>query len=507
VPSSTATTVRAAVDDLEATPPGPRAGLHRDMIHVILLAAFDAFAMFEALVTAFAIRSTSDRPLLQPVSQVHFAAVAASLTPLWILFFGLGGLYSVKQDRGRASELGRVFAVVTAGVMMLIVLDYMRFLGPIFPGRSVPGYSLALGTVFVFVCRQFVRRMLRLAWARGRGLRNVVLVGLGPIAQRIASDLGQPRSGYRIVAVVSPSHRDASYRDVPVYSTLEAALENRLALVDEVLQADADIDRHEVERLMATVTSLGLVYRFVPNQYGVYAASSSLGTVAGVPVMDVRLTALDGWGAVFKRAFDVVTSLLLLALVSPVFLVCAVAIKLSDSTGPVFYRQQRLGRGGQGIRILKFRTMRWKYSTGPGRPYADPVAAFAAMGRLDLCAEFNRDHKVHEDPRIFRFGRFMRRLSLDELPQLWNVVRGELSLIGPRPITPEELERYGAQRISFLALKPGITGLWQVSGRSDVSYDERVKLDIFYIENWSVKLDLTILARTTTAVLARRGAY
>lgn len=477
------------------------------MVHVILLAAFDAFAMFEALIAAFAIRSVRDEPLIQPVSQVHYAVVAASCTPLWIAFFAMGGLYSVKQDRGRSSEFGRTLPVVTAGVMLLIVLDYMRFLGPIFPGRIVPVYAVLLGTVFVFCCRQFVRWMLRAAWARGHGLRNVVLVGLGPIAQQIAADLCQPGSGYRIVAVVSPSHDGDSYRGVPVYPSLELALENRLSVVDEVLQADADIDRTEVERLMARATALGLVYRFVPNQYGVYAASSSLGTVAGVPVMDVRLTALDGWGAVYKRVFDVLTSALLLVLFAPLFLAAALAIKLSDSSGPVFYRQERMGRGGRPIRVLKFRTMQWRYSTGPGRPYTDPVRAFAAMGRLDLCAQFRRDQKVHDDPRIFRFGRVLRRLSLDELPQLWNVVRGDLSLIGPRPVTAEELARYGPQRVSFLALKPGITGLWQVSGRSDVSYAERVKLDIFYIENWSVRLDLTILARTTAAVLARRGAY
>jgi exopolysaccharide biosynthesis polyprenyl glycosylphosphotransferase len=484
-----------------------RVGLHRDMIHVILLAAFDAFAMFEAFVIAFAVRNTSPRPLIQPVSQIHFAALAATMTPLWIVFFAMSGLYNVKLKRTLPSEFGRVVAAVLAGVMMLIFIDYMRVLGPIFPGRIVPIYSFLIGVTLVFACRQLVRWWLRAAWARGAGLRNVVLIGLGPIAQRIAEDLFQPRSGYRIVAVVSPSHDGDSYGDVPVYPSLELAFENVLSVVDEVIQADVDIDRREVERLMATVTSLGLVYRFVPNQYGVYAASSSLGTVAGVPVMDVRLTALDGWGAVYKRAFDVTASLFFLLIASPVFLLAALAIKLSDGSGPVFYKQQRLGRGGKPISVRKFRTMNWQYSTGADRQYKDPIAAFAAMGRNDLCAEFLRDHKVQNDPRIFRFGRFLRRLSLDELPQLWNVVRGDLSLIGPRPITADELKRYGAQSVSFLALKPGITGLWQVSGRNDVTYDERVKLDIFYIENWSVKLDLTILARTTTAVLARRGAY
>jgi undecaprenyl-phosphate galactose phosphotransferase len=129
------------------------------------------------------------------------------------------------------------------------------------------------------------------------------------------------------------------------------------------------------------------------------------------------------------------------------------------------------------------------------------------MGRPDLAAEFELCHKVQDDPRVSRFGRWLRRTSLDELPQLLNALHGELSLIGPRPVTLGELERYGSLTASFLALKPGITGLWQISGRSDVSYDERVKLDIFYVENWSLRLDLAILARTTGAVLARRGAY
>jgi len=485
----------------------PRATLHRDMTHVMLLASFDAFAMFEALTLSFSIRATAPRPLLQPMSQMHFALLAAGLTPLWIFIFAVGGLYDVKTVRSRSNEFSRVLAVVVVGVMSLIVLDYMRFAGSIFPGRSVPIFSIGLGVVLVFGCRQFVRWMLRRAWTRGYGLRNVILVGAGPITQRILNDLATPGSGYRVLAAVAPDGQEAEFGPVPVYPTLDLALAGRLHILDEVLQADVDLARSEVEKLMAEVTSRGLVYRFVPNQYGVYAASSRLGTIAGVPVMDVRLTALDGWGAVYKRVFDVGAVLFIALVASPLILLTMLIIKLSEPSAPVFYRQMRLGRDGKLINVLKFRTMAWKYSTGPGRPYGCPADAFAAMGREDLCIEFLRDHKVRKDPRITRFGKLLRRTSFDELPQLFNVLSGELSLIGPRPITPEELDRYGPQRVSFLALKPGITGLWQVSGRNDVTYDERVKLDIYYIENWSVKLDLAILARTTAAVLARRGAY
>ena len=181
--------------------------------------------------------------------------------------------------------------------------------------------------------------------------------------------------------------------------------------------------------------------------------------------------------------------------------------KVTEPSAPIFYAQERIGKNGRPIRILKFRSMSWEFSTGPDRPYTTAQDAFTAMGRADLCAEFAVSHKVLNDPRVSRFGQFLRSTSLDELPQLMNVVRGELSLVGPRPITPDELIRYGERRASFLALKPGITGLWQVSGRSDITYDDRVELDVFYVENWSIGLDVSILLRTMRTVTARRGAY
>jgi lipopolysaccharide/colanic/teichoic acid biosynthesis glycosyltransferase len=213
------------------------------------------------------------------------------------------------------------------------------------------------------------------------------------------------------------------------------------------------------------------------------------------------------WGATAKRLCDVVGAALLLVILAPLFALLAVTVKLADRGGPVFYRQTRVGRWGTPIRITKFRTMHWRYSTGPERPFQSAEHAFTAMGRPDLCAEYVVARKVIEDPRITRLGRFLRRMSLDELPQLVAVLRGELSLVGPRPILFGELPMYGARIGTFLAVRPGITGLWQVSGRSDVSWDEHVNLDVRYAENWSLLLDLSILVRTLPAVLSRTGAY
>jgi exopolysaccharide biosynthesis polyprenyl glycosylphosphotransferase len=484
------------------------ARLHRDILHVALLVIVDIFALYEAFVLAYGIRAADSKPFAHYMAPGHFGALAAGLTPLWVAIFGISGLYAVRQRRGRVSELGRVTMGVACGVMTLVVIDYMRATNPVFPSRSVPVYSLILGVVFVVLCRQIVRLSLSLAYTQGRGLRNVVIIGTGPLALRIANEMRQASRGYRIVAAVDAGSDGATLcGDIPVFANLDAAMTAVDGPIDEIVQADTDIDRSEIPRLMSYANSHAITYRFIPDQYGVYAAASSMSTIAGVPVMEVRLTALDGWGAVTKRAFDIVGSLLLLVVLAPVFAAIAAIVKFSDPAGPIFYRQERLGLGGKRIQVRKFRSMNWEYSTGPDRPYKSPLEAFTAMGREDLREEFERDYKVQNDPRVSTVGRVLRRTSLDELPQLINALRGDVSLIGPRPVTGEELKRYGSQRASFLALKPGITGLWQISGRNDVTYDERVKLDIFYVENWSAKLDLSILARTTTAVLAKKGAY
>ena len=207
-----------------------------------------------------------------------------------------------------------------------------------------------------------------------------------------------------------------------------------------------------------------------------------------------------------KRLIDVAGATAGLLLLAPVLLVLVLVVKLHDPAGPVFYRQNRLGQGGKLIKVLKFRTMRWQYSTGPDRPYKTAQEAFVAMGREDLLEEFEVAQKVAEDPRVSPLGAFLRRTSLDELPQLLNALFGDLSLVGPRPIVQQELVRYGEHGETFLAAKPGITGLWQVSGRSETTYDERVRLDVSYVRNWNILLDLVILVRTVVVVAAKRGA-
>jgi exopolysaccharide production protein ExoY len=212
-------------------------------------------------------------------------------------------------------------------------------------------------------------------------------------------------------------------------------------------------------------------------------------------------------GLAAKRTLDVLGASAGLLVLAPVILLVALLVKVTDPAGPVLYRQNRVGRGGRMVGVLKFRSMRWEYSTGPTRPYKTAAEAFRAMGRLDLVEEFEQEQKVADDPRISVLGRVLRATSLDELPQLVNALLGHLSLVGPRPVISAELERYGAHAASYLAVKPGITGLWQVSGRSNTGYDERVALDVRYVAEWRLALDLAILVKTVRTVLAREGAH
>jgi lipopolysaccharide/colanic/teichoic acid biosynthesis glycosyltransferase len=228
--------------------------------------------------------------------------------------------------------------------------------------------------------------------------------------------------------------------------------------------------------------------------------------MGGVPVIELAQTPLQGWGRIIKRAFDLVGAFFGLIALSPLLLVVALLIKITDP-GSVFYRQRRLSRHGDPISIFKFRTMMMKYSTGAEFSGMTNEEVFKVMGREDLIEDFKKENKLADDPRISRLGKFLRRTSIDELPQLINVLRGDLSLVGPRPMLEDELERYGDNLPQVLSLRCGLTGLWQVSGRTDIGFEGRVKLDLYYVENWSLGMDIRILFKTIGVIFSKRGAY
>lgn len=481
-----------------------------ELFFSVILVPLDFLALLAAFVASYIIRvKLEGKPVAHPIPAHNFVDAILILLPLWIIIFALSGLYAQSNLRGRLGEIGKVFVAVSGGVMLSILLDFFQPVS-LFPSKAVPIYAYGIGLVFVLLSRTLVRGLQRWLFQYGVGVHNSILIGSGDLAQRIAPDLQQQHSGYRLLAVVDTA-KGASKRmkGLPVYDSIEAALPKvgGEAAIDEIIQADSALNPDEILFLVNYAANHQIGYRFVPNQFGLYASNSVLGTLAGVQMIEIRLTPLDGWGRVAKRVFDIVGAIVGLIILFPVFAVVAVAIKLRDPNGPIFYRHFRLSRNGRPVQVLKFRTMLWRYCDGPGRPYRTAEETFTAMGRSDLVEQFQRVQKVECDPRVSRLGSFLRKTSLDELPQLINVFRGDMSLVGPRPIIKAELEHYGDRGAIFLALKPGMTGLWQISGRSDISYDDRVKLDIYYVEHWDLLLDTKIIIKTAATFLSGRGAY
>ena len=481
-----------------------------ELLFGLILIPVDFLALITAFVAAYIIRVQLDgRPVAHPIPGHVYLEISILVLPIWILIFAFSGLYSLSNLRGRLDELGRIFVAVSGGVMTLILLDFFQKTQPLFPSKSVPIYAYGIGFFLVVFARTIMRLIQRSLFRYGIGVHQTLMIGSGNLAQRIAADMQSPKSGYRIVGVVETSagagKRMPGY---PLYKSIDevkAQIASGLH-IDEIVQADSALESEDILELVTFATNNHISYRFIPNQFGLYATNAVYGTMAGMPVLEIRLTSLEGWGRIVKRAFDVVGATFGLILLSPIFVVTAIAIKIFDP-GPVFYRHRRLSRAGAEVHMFKFRSMKQKFNTDRRYKGKTEIEIFNLLDRPDLAEEFEKNRKVRHDPRVSKIGDFLRRSSIDELPQLLNALKGDMSLVGPRPIVPAELERYGNQSGSFLALKPGITGLWQISGRSDVSYEDRVKLDIYYVENWSLLLDIKILLKTIVAITKRNGAY
>jgi exopolysaccharide biosynthesis polyprenyl glycosylphosphotransferase len=260
-----------------------------------------------------------------------------------------------------------------------------------------------------------------------------------------------------------------------------------------VFVAASAVDDADMRSIARTVRLADVEVRITATLPDVLASRLTVQPLGGLTALSLQPVRLSGGQVVAKFTFDIVLSALLLVVLSPALAAIAVAVKVS-SPGPVLYRQVRIGLRGRPFTMLKFRTMR----SGADRD----VEALRAEHRVHDVM-----FKIKDDPRVTKVGRFLRRFSIDELPQLLNVVRGDMSLVGPRPALPEEVAKYEEWHMDRLEVPPGITGLWQISGRADLSFDECVQLDLFYIENWSLSYELFILGKTIPVMMSRRGAY
>jgi len=410
------------------------------------------------------------------------------LALITVLVFWRNGLYAGREYR---AGLGRIVSsLVLVGVLTLafgIGTGYHFSTYGIFPT------ALLFTTIIIGVLRAsydvLTKDIFRVAGLR----RRAILVGEGPDLVHLHASLGEGRGGieYDFLGAIAPTQEGV---DVPVLGALDElprVLGGRE--VDELIVTDSGFDEDELLRIVDVAHRNGVKVRIAPKTTELLTQRAEYVPGQGTPLFELRPPAFAGTDWATKRAFDIVVSGLGVILLLPLWLAIAAAIKLT-SPGPIFYRDRRIGLGEREFGMLKFRTM----IAGAAEQQRDLEPANEAAGAL---------FKIRDDPRITAVGRLLRRFSLDEAPQVLNVLWGEMSLVGPRPLPVRDYELLQDWHRKRYLVLPGMTGLWQISGRSSLTFDDLVRLDFYYLENWSVWLDITILAKTLPAVLSRRGAY
>lgn len=430
-----------------------------------------------------------------------YALFAVFLTLAWWLVLGAWGSREPKVSGTGSDEYKRV---ITASMWLFASVAIVSYGLRIDTARGFVGLAFPAGVLGLLAGRWLARQHLAIDRQHGRSVSKILIIGSPRSAEHLARSLkGAPAAGYLPVAAHLPGAADNGSQlprlTVPVVGAepgFEAILNSILsAKVDAVaISAGAALPPDDLRRLGWELAARDIGMILAPALTDIAGPRIHTQPVAGLPLIHVSTPKLTGWKKFAKRTFDITGAGLLLLLLSPVFLCLAALVKLT-SRGPIFYQQERIGLRGSTFRMLKFRSMK--------------VDADAELNRLlqEQGAGDKPLFKVENDPRITPIGRLLRKYSLDELPQLLNVLRGSMSLVGPRPQREGEVALYDDAAHRRLYVSPGMSGLWQVSGRSNLSWEESIRLDLYYVENWSLMGDVVILLKTFKAVFASTGAF
>ena len=420
-------------------------------------------------------------------------------------------LYRLRGEFSYLDECVRVFRAAAVGSLLIVAWAFLYRGGFEFRAFSyargvfVLDFFLALGTYAVL--RLAARAAQSAVRRREVNLIPTLVVGRGAEAALCVREMRARRElGYRVIGVVETGEGalDEEFEGVPVVAHVSGLTEAiRETGANEVIITDPTLSGDMLFEVMMRVGRRGVEFRVAPSLFNCLPRKTEVDQIGVLPVITLFREPLGQGARLLKRVFDITVAALALVLLAPLWVLMALLIKL-DSKGPVLYRQERVGMDGRIFLFLKFRTMRTDSDDRAHREYQRRYIE----GRPDTNLGDSRRpvYKLHDDPRVTRTGRWLRRTSLDELPQLLNVLRGDMSVVGPRPPIPYEVEAYALWHRKRLDMKPGMTGLWQVSGRNRLSFEEMVRLDLFYIENWSLWLDLKIMLRTLP-VLVRGEAY
>ena len=456
-----------------------------DLATSLVLIPIDFLSLVLAGLTSYALRHqpviTQFRPVFFEFPLSEFLPSLLIIAFMGVVIFALGGSYAIQSSYKTSEILSKAFLGVSTTVLLAIVAVF--FQRELFSSRFVVITAWLIAVAYVSMGRLFVVALKAFLLRKGFGAHHLILIGSGSPIDDIRRYFEENlHMGYVIVATFAQLDSESQQAIARMVREKDA---------DEILETRDSATREDLAEALQFCHIHNLSFRYIAGLSQTRALNFETDSIAGYPIIQINKTPLKGWGRIYKRCLDISIASVGSLLLAPVFLLVAFTIRL-DSRGSALIQLERIGRGGRTFRMYKFRSM------VPG-----------AHGMKALFAKYNeRDDgplfKMKNDPRVTLVGRFLRKTSLDELPQLWNVLRGDMSLVGPRPHEPEEVEHYRPDYRSLVSIRPGMTGLAQVSGRSNLSFADEARLDLYYIENWSLFLDLRILLKTLYVVLTLR---
>ncbi|MBI4240001.1 sugar transferase [Candidatus Uhrbacteria bacterium] len=464
-----------------------------DIVFAAVSVPIDLLMLWAAGSAAYFLRFQTFSDIRPVIFSLPFSQYAGYviLVSLWtLLVFTCSGLYTIAHNKIR-NEIQKIFIATAASIMAVIV--FIFFIHELFSSRFIVLAAWILSFLFVSVGRMGLRVVRFILYRKGIGLHSIAVIGSQKKTAEFCSYIdAYPNSGYKLALRVA-EFSDSSRHHL-------AALVQRNEL-DEIFILDSTLSHDRIQEIIDFSTLHHIGVRYSADIVG--AKKLVVSMLAGVPLVEIQKTRLDGWGKIWKRIFDVGASILLLGLLAPVFALIALAIRI-ESPGPFIYRNKRVGQRGL-FNTYKFRSMYVRYCTGQDYDASGNAEKLENTLIREKSERAGPLFKILNDPRRTHVGRFLERTSLDELPQLYNVLKGTMSLVGPRPHMPKEVAEYQQHHHQLFSVKPGVTGLAQIEGRSDLDFDDEARLDIYYIENWSPFFDFVILCKTPWAVITRKS--